>query len=64
MKTIYYVIQETNGLKDVRAYEIKNGKMNLLCELGLVKSDNTENNLIVELETKNLIQSKPNLIEL
>lgn len=74
MKTIYYVIQkqletfdevqETNGLKDVRAYEVKNGKLELICELELDNSDNTESYLMSELEEQNLIQSKPNLIQL
>lgn len=74
MKTIYYVIQkqlesmdgfeETNGLKDVRAYENKNGKMVLICELELDNSDNTEEELLSELESKNHIQTRVNLIQL
>jgi hypothetical protein len=43
MKTIYYVIEkqlesskwgeETNGNKDVRAYEVRNGKLELIAEI-------------------------------
>jgi hypothetical protein len=74
MKTIYYVVQkqletfdevqETNGLKNVRAYEIKNGKMLLISEFELDNSDNTEKMLLIELETENLIQTHVHLIEL
>lgn len=74
MKTIYYVVQkqletfdevqETNGLKNVRAYEIKNNKMLLIAEFELDNSDNTEKMLLIELESENLIQTRPNLIEL
>lgn len=74
MKTIYYVVQkqletfddvqETNGLKNVRAYEIKNNKMLLISEFELDNSDNTEKMLLIELESENLIHTRPNLIEL
>jgi hypothetical protein len=74
MKTIYYVIEkqlesskwgeETNGNKDVRAYEVRNGKLELIAEITIDSDDNTEKSLLSELETKSLIQTKPNLIEL
>jgi hypothetical protein len=71
MKTIYYVIQkninqfdEATGTKEVRAYEIKNGKLASITEIEIDNTENSESSLLSELEAKNLIQSKPNLIEL
>ena len=71
MKTIYYVIQknineydETTGTKEIRAYEIKNGKMISMCEIEIDNTENSEKNLLAELESKRLIQTRPNLIEL
>lgn len=71
MKTIYYVItknidnhDELTGTKEVRTYEIKNGKLELIIEFSLLNYENTESNLLVKLESHNLIQTKPNLIEL
>lgn len=74
MKTIYYVIQkqlenqdgfeETNGWKYVRAYEIQNGKLVNVAELEIENSDNTEKELLQELEDKNIITTRVNLIQL
>lgn len=71
MKTIYYVIQKElndfdrgTGTKEIRAYEIKNGKLVLISEIEIDNTENSEQSLLAELESENLIQSKPNLIEL
>ncbi len=74
MKRIYFVIEkqlesvadceETTGVKSVRAYEIKEGKLVLLCEITTHNNDNSEQSLLNELEKKNLIGTTVNLIEL
>jgi hypothetical protein len=71
MKTIYYVIQkhinsydEATGTKEVRAYELKEGKMSSICEIEIDNTENSEKSLLVELEKKNLIQTHVHLIEL
>lgn len=74
MKTIYYVTQkqldnvdgfeETNGWKNVRAYEVQNGKLVSVAELEIENSDNTEKELLQELEDENIITTRVNLIQL
>lgn len=71
MKTIYYVIQkklndfdEATGTKEVRVYEIKNGKLSSICEIEIDNTENSERSILTELECKKLIGTTAHLIEL
>lgn len=68
MRKIYYTVtkqlndvdgfEETNGWKDISAYEIKDGVLVTLIKLEIHNTDNSELAILESLEEKKLITGK------